>query len=1523
MSRSKISEKYVKMNPEEHVLARPGMYVGSMEKDEFNTWILDENNEKMIKKNIKYVPGLYKIYDELLVNILDHMKRIEMEKLPNPVKTIKVNIDLSENKIEVYNDGDGIDIEIHPEHKIYIPELIFGNMLTSSNYDEQEEKVIGGMNGIGSKACNIFSEKFIIETVDANKKLKYIQEFEDNMSKKNKPKIKDYSKYPYTKITFYPDLKRFNISKIGSHLFKLMKKRVYDLCALTNDNIKIYFNNEKININNFQKYAQLYLNGYDSKDIIYEKINDRCEVIVTYNDKTTNLEQISFVNGIWTLKGGKHVDNIVNQIVKNMSEIIVKKNKDLTNIKPAHIRDNLFVFLKSTIVNPSFDSQTKDSLTTPVSKFGSKFNLSKQFYNKLYSTKLTENIIELCNVFLNKSLKKTDGKKRNQLRGIPKLDDAILAGTNKSTECTLILTEGDSAKSMAIAGLSVVGREKYGVFPLKGKLLNVLDINDSKIAANEEITNLKKIIGLETSKKYKDVKPLRYGKIMVMTDQDVDGSHIKGLLFNLFNSMWPSLIQIDGFMNSMLTPIIKATKKKNVREFYNLTDYENWKKDNAVSKWNIKYYKGLGTSTEKEAKEYFKDLKNVEYAWDEDKSKEKLDLAFNKKRADDRKKWLYEYDKQDILDYKEKKVNYEDFINKDLIHFSVYDTGRSIPSFCDGLKISTRKILYSCFKRNLLKEIRVAQLAGYVSENANYHHGEKSLQDAIIGMAQNYIGSNNINVLMPNGQFGCLDPETPIILWDSSIKKAKDIKVNDKLIGDDGKPRIVSKLISGKDDMYEIQNGNMDNYIVNSNHILTVYYSDHKSIFWKDSTKSWIINYFDDKSKQVKNKSIKTNESTTKNPFNSSKLTKEEAYKEIQDFSKNISDNNIFDINLQQYLKLSKCNRDNIKGVLNNSVIKWEEQHLDIDPYILGSWLGDGYSDKDTENYECNGLNSDNNIAKNLNGFKELLKKNNLYKNKHIPQSYIFNSEENRLKLLAGMIDTNGSLKEMKDNVYRYEIYQSEIRKDLLEQFRIIAGSLGFRAKIYITKSQKNINTMYALAITGINLNKIPVKVSQKKILEKQEEDLSRNGMIHHIDVKYVGKGDFCGWEIDENERFLLADFTITHNTRLLGGKDAASPRYIHTELNPLALTIFSKEDLPILNYINDDGDMIEPEFYLPVIPMVLINGIIGIGTGFSCNIPCYNPEEILKIYKKLLKSEDIAESLKNIKELNPHYTGHLGPIVKDGSKYISKGVYKRVSANQIEITELPVGTWTQDYKEFLEKSLDNGKLKLKEYDSYYTENSVRFVLHFEPGAVNDLLKMDKDGILTKFEKDYKMSTSKLLSTTNMHMFDQKGTITKMKNVTEIISKFYTFRLSWYQKRKDYIIDKLKMELIILDARIKFILDIIEDRLKINNRKRTDIEEYLEKNEYPKKKNDNDSKTKESYDYLIKMPIWNLTYEKKEELLKELNNKKDMLSAIEIKTIENMWLDDLEAFENEYRKYLKNRIEELENQEEPKSKKKK
>jgi len=242
-----------------------------------------------------------------------------------------------------------------------------------------------------------------------------------------------------------------------------------------------------------------------------------------------------------------------------------------------------------------------------------------------------------------KKLVKTDGKKVNKII-VPKLDDANLAGTKDSQNCTLILTEGDSAKTMAISGLSVVGRDNYGVYPLKGKIINVKDITLQKISDNAEIANLKKILGLEQNKDYsKGIDALRYGKIMIMTDQDHDGSHIKGLLFNVFQTLWNSLYKYDGFLTSMLTPIIKAinNSSKEVISFYNMSDYERWLESDEAKKssWKIKYYKGLGTSTDTEAKEYFKDMKQVKYVCTEE-SDQSIDLAFNKKRADDRKKWL-------------------------------------------------------------------------------------------------------------------------------------------------------------------------------------------------------------------------------------------------------------------------------------------------------------------------------------------------------------------------------------------------------------------------------------------------------------------------------------------------------------------------------------------------------------------------------------------------------------------------------------------------------------------------------------------------------------------------------------------------------------------------------------------------------------------------------------------------------------------------------------------------------------------
>ena len=275
---------------------------------------------------------------------------------------------------------------------------------------------------------------------------------------------------------------------------------------------------------------------------------------------------------------------IVKMITSKLCEYIKRKHKK--EIPENYIRNYLKIFVNSIIEDPSFDSQSKERLITPMSKFGSKPEIDNKYIKKIVENlDIVDKVLSFADFKLNKEAKKNNGQKVNRLRNIPKLDDANNAGTKKSDECTLILTEGDSAKTMAISGLSVIGRDNYGVFPLKGKVLNVKDATQKQIMDNMEITNLIKILGLVQGKEYKNTKSLRYGKVIILADQDHDGSHIKGLVLNVFHTLWPSLLK-SGYVVSMLTPIIKVSKGKNIQSFYNLTDYEDWKSNtNDIKKW--------------------------------------------------------------------------------------------------------------------------------------------------------------------------------------------------------------------------------------------------------------------------------------------------------------------------------------------------------------------------------------------------------------------------------------------------------------------------------------------------------------------------------------------------------------------------------------------------------------------------------------------------------------------------------------------------------------------------------------------------------------------------------------------------------------------------------------------------------------------------------------------------------------------------------------------------------------------------
>lgn len=362
-------------------------------------------------------------------------------------------------------------------------------------------------------------------------------------------------------------------------------------------------------------------------------------------------------------------------------------------------------------------------------------------------------------MFKNQALldKKCSKTKQSKLKDIPKLDDANYAGTKTSISCRLFLTEGDSAKTLAVSGLSVIGRDYFGVFPLRGKLLNVREASTKQLSDNSEITHLIKILGLQYQQKYElaeSLKTLRYGKLVLMTDQDQDGSHIKGLVINFIHSKWPNLLK-HNFIEQFITPIVKVFKDRNEVSFYSIPEFLEWEKNTEnADKWRKKYYKGLGTSTSKEAKEYFSDMERhlIPFKYSGDSDGRSIIMAFSKDKADERKEWLtrnMEATKErremglgeDYLYGRgTKTISFDDFINKELVLFSNTDNERSIPSMVDGMKPGQRKVMYACFKRNLVRELKVAQLAGSVAELSAYHHGEASLMGTIINLAQDFVG---------------------------------------------------------------------------------------------------------------------------------------------------------------------------------------------------------------------------------------------------------------------------------------------------------------------------------------------------------------------------------------------------------------------------------------------------------------------------------------------------------------------------------------------------------------------------------------------------------------------------------------------------------------------------------------------------------------------------------------------------------------------------------------------------------------
>ena len=1124
-----LADQYKRLSHRDHILELPDTYIGSVETHEERRWVYDDQSKKMAYRKVNFNPGFYKLFYEIIVNARDALIRSQTEKGKQPVKHIDVRVEEVNGvtEISVENDGDGIPVVEHTEYKVWVPELIFGHLLTSGNYNKQEEKIVGGKNGYGAKLANIFSTQFTVETRDTKTGLKYSQTWSNHMSSCSKPSVKsDKAQKGFVKISFRPDLSRFTYLDM-ENMQDVLRTRAIELAALAGKEVKVTWNGELISTNTFEKFTHLFVK--DEASIAYEKCSDRWEIAAVltrtlFEDEDTNDERhVSFVNGVNTKKGGKHVDTVTKHVLGDFCELAKKKKVD---IKPSQLKDTVLFFVNATIVNPSFESQTKECLTTPATKFGSQFKCSAKFPETLVKMGLLEEAQSILDSKAAKDAKKTDGAKKKTIRGLPKLEDALWAGTAQSAQCTLILTEGDSAATSAISGLKIVGRETWGVFPLKGKMLNVKDISQIKFNQNEELTAIKKILGLEQGKKYQSVKDLRYGRVMVMADQDLDGAHIKGLLMNLFHTEWPSLMKI-GFICSLMTPLLKATKRNETRSFYSQPEFEAWREAQGeeMKGWKLKYYKGLGTSTPAEAREWFQNLHEIKYKWD-DATDESVSLAFSKKRADDRKTWLSTYDAKRMAKMdSDGSLGFSRFIHDELIHFSNADNLRSLPHLMDGLKPSQRKILFGCLKRGLKSEIRVAQLAGYVSEHAAYHHGEASLNSTIVGMAQTFVGSNNINLLVPIGQFG----------------------------------------------------------------------------------------------------------------------------------------------------------------------------------------------------------------------------------------------------------------------------------------------------------------------------------------------------------------------------------------SRLLGGKDSASPRYIHTHLEPIVESLFRKEDSAILNYQEDDGLAVEPETYLPVVPLLAINGCVGIGTGFSTDIPPHHPMTIVKMLRDRLEGHyDTLEGL----TVQPWWFGFKGSILPSGDAWVTKGLYTFDDAKKsITITELPVGTWTKDYKVFLDGLCggegpaavnEQGKPILKSFDDLYDDDTVRFVLYMDADYYEDI-KAD----IAEFEKRFKLTTTWRLS--NMTCFNNEMQIVKYSCVGDMVEAFFEPRLEAYEERRQKEMARLEREALEADAKARFLRAVLDGDIDLRKATDDEIVSAMILHSLPPLSDEENPDSVDAYEYLLRLRMDRVKASAIEDAEKAVMTARMAYESLRDTTASALWLQDLEDFESAWK----------------------
>ena len=1097
-------------NPIDHIRDRPETYVGAVEPVDIvkKVPVLVDSSIEIKEINVTVSPVLLKIVDEVLVNAVDNQHRGSSQKM--------IDFSIIDGYIQISNDGHPISTNLFEDSGIRIPEVYFGRGLSGQNFNDNEQRFTGGRNGIGAKATFVFSEDAEVEIFNAEEGIHYTQRFYNNLKDISEPKLKSYKKKTNQVIVkFKPDFEKLQMPNgMTTEIQYLLMSRAFEACACTRGNISVSINGNKnkIPIKNLSDYVKYFSEG--AQVVRDEKKDSNFEVVVGYS-KTSSIS--AFVNGIKTNKG-KHVDFVIRTIISCIQDKIRKKlKKQDFNVTPTMIKDRIYLAMNILVVNPKFEGQLKECLDTPYKIDWNPSAAFKSGLERMFIDSICEADVNIQNKQIQKETKSVKHVKVEKYQAATKLG-------KKGAECTLLVTEGDSAKALAIAGLSAIGREYFGVIPLRGKIINVLKNKPEKVHENKEIIALTQILGLKYNHTYtqSDIDNLPYKHVCIFSDQDADGSHIAGLFINWIHAYYKSLLELHpSFIKRFATPLIKVwtSGKSHPFSFFSYVEYNNWLSENTDIKIvKTKYYKGLGTSDDKEAEEYFQDL-----------NKHEIELLlgptcspvistfFDPTKANERKDFLSEiYNPNTYVDYTQSSTSIGDYIINEMSHFSNEDNIRSIPSIVDSLKPVQRKIIFSLFNgANSNNEVKVATLGAQVIHLTAYHHGDESVKEAIVHMAQRYVGKNNIALLVPKGQFG----------------------------------------------------------------------------------------------------------------------------------------------------------------------------------------------------------------------------------------------------------------------------------------------------------------------------------------------------------------------------------------TRAKKGNHAAH-RYINTLLANITRTIFHKDDDHILDYLTDEGKKIEPFYYMPVIPLILVNGADGIGTGWSTTIPNYNVKDILHNLRTIIKKKrgdcmDVDE----LKTLIPYYQGFRGNIELNEDSFLVSG---KIQVNRnpddsvasILITELPINCYIEDFEKLI-------------YDKLWHTEKDGFVSSFEDDSTNSTinitLKCPKETNLTDEYITKSLHIERKCSLKNMVLHDRNGRLKKYATPNDIIEEFIDIRLEYYEKRREWKLNKLKDELLVKEQQHMFIQCVIDKKIDITQTIET-LEQEMETLQFVKRD--------DSYSYLLRMHIQSMTATKVKELQKEIEKIQNDIQIVESQTIYDMWEYDLNTFEEEYDKYI-------------------